>query len=151
MTEWKTALVSHTCCPSRGFPWWRCVLGCSGPSRRTPHRTCLYPEPPCCRSHWSHRRTVERNEDGMNGNAVTESRSNGGAVRNFTVVAEERNAKNWENRCFIQRLLAWKHKSRILRINTKLNIKGFYYLYINIYNTKLNMTLCHRNVSVHEN
>lgn len=55
-------LVSHTCCPSQGFPWLRCALGCSGPSLHTPRHTSLYPEPPCRRSHWSHKCTVERNQ-----------------------------------------------------------------------------------------
>lgn len=62
MNKKKTVwvLVSHTCCPSRGFPWLRCVLGCSGPSLHTPHHTSPYPEPPCRHSHWSHKCTVEK-------------------------------------------------------------------------------------------
>lgn len=52
------AFASHTCCPFQGFPWWRCVLGCSGPSPRTPRHTCLYPEPRYHRSHQSRKHTV---------------------------------------------------------------------------------------------
>lgn len=53
----KKPPVSRTCCPFQGFPWWRCVLGCSGPSRRRPRHTCLYPGPPYDHSHRSHKRT----------------------------------------------------------------------------------------------
>lgn len=57
-TRGKKAFVSHTCCPFQGFPWWRCVLGCSGRAPRTPRHTCLYPEPRYRRAHRSHKHTV---------------------------------------------------------------------------------------------
>lgn len=64
--EMKTVFVSRTCCPSPGSLWWRCVLGCLGPSQHKPHRTSLYPEPPCRHSHWSRRCTVDWDIDDEN-------------------------------------------------------------------------------------
>lgn len=144
----QLVLVPHTCCPSQGFPWWRCELGCSGPSQRTPHRTSLFPKSLCRHSHWSHRCTAERNEGSINQNAVTESRRIREIVRNFT----QRNM-NFEGTSDMK---TESTKSRILRINIKMEYECIYFFTqtdTNTYNAKLqgNMTLCYENVSVVEN